>query len=97
MKYKEGDVVIVKSLKWYKLNRDSDGYIREGQHCFNPAMRIYCGKPARIISSFNGYYMLDIALDSWVFQDYMLDDLKTLRKHKLLKLKKYEDIRTKLI
>jgi len=87
MKYKEGDVVVIKSLKWYNKNKDFDDCIsRQGQHCFTSEMKQYCGMRAQVTAAHSDFYLLDIAGDEWVFQDYMLDDLKTMRKMKLKKL-----------
>lgn len=92
MKYNKGDIVIIKSLKWYNLNKSFDDSCRGGQHSFSPEMKVYCGKKTKVTECVGNHYYLDIAGDRWVFQDYMLDDLRTVRRIKLKKIKKSQII-----
>lgn len=82
MKYKVGDKVKIKSVKWYNAN-----YMTiintDGCFLFNKEMTQYCGKEATIMSVIeNGpnivptlYYKLDIddRLHNW--QNYMFEDV----------------------
>ena len=44
MKYKAGDKVKIKSLEWYKENKDDIGIVECGEYVFGGEMREYCGK-----------------------------------------------------
>lgn len=72
MKYKIGDKVRVKSLKWYNKNKDANGTVHV-PFGFIKEMAQYCGKEfiiTQVLS--NGGYLLKNAL--YTFSDEMLED-----------------------
>ena len=77
MKYKVGDKVRIKSLKWYNsANKDEFGSIRndESYFIFLELMVKYAGKEAIITEKNESYYSIDIdrgrfAWDDWMFEE----------------------------
>ena len=84
MKHKLGDVVQIKSLDWYKKNKDEDGWVEE-EHLssFGFDMSEYCGMKATIASVLDDYYFIDIDNGEWCWCDYMFEDgIKFTKKKK---------------
>ena len=73
-KFKEGDIVRIKSLDWYNDNKDKNGnVIVERNHPFTEEMKEFCGKYFCINDiSENGIYFKGIG--DFVFCDWMLED-----------------------
>ena len=75
LKFKVGDKVRVKSLKWYNENKNLDGDIfdKEGKKngVFTKYMRSWCGDVIKINSATNNYYR---ANNGWLWYDWMLED-----------------------
>ena len=75
LKFKVGDKVRVKSLKWYNENKNLDGDIidKEGKKngVFTKYMRCWCGDVIIIYSVKNNYYG---ANNGWSWYDWMLED-----------------------
>jgi hypothetical protein len=74
-----GSLVRVKTLEWYKANRDTVGYIREGNTYFVYTMSVYCGRQAKVVScSPSGEYRLwflgEPSESKWSWYDFMLED-----------------------
>ena len=74
MKYKVGDKVKIKSLEWYRKNKNLSGEI--GCFCQNfvKSMSMYCGNLATITSVSPYRYTLDIDEGYWSWDDLMLED-----------------------
>lgn len=70
-KFKIGDRVRVKSLKWYNEKKDSIGHIPIGQ-VFTDAMSKYCGSILTIKEIFEDIYIVNENTKNW--QDWMLED-----------------------
>jgi hypothetical protein len=86
-KYKIGDIVIIKSIKWYRKNCDDRGLV--SVRCsFTEPMHKYCGMKAKIKNFTIDGYFIDIDNDGWEWSDEMFEDIKKLRKRKLKKLSK---------
>ena len=82
MKYKVGNIVQIKSLDWYKKNKDEDGWVEE-EHLssFGFDMSEYCGMKAKIASVLDDYYVIDIDNGKWCWCDYMFEDgIKFIKK-----------------
>lgn len=77
MRYKVGDTVRVKSLKWYNENRDWEGNISFVNSVFVNTMRQYCGKQTKVIGINHHFYCLEDC-GIWRFTDDMLEDLPSL-------------------
>lgn len=74
MRYKKGDKVRVKSLDWYKANKNQeDAIIFEDSHIFDESMSEFCGKVVTIehCNAKHNYY--DIEEDGKV--NYWVDDM----------------------
>lgn len=71
LKFKVGDKVRVKSLKWYNEKKDSIGHIPIGQ-VFTDAMSKYCGSILTIKEIFEDIYIVNENTKKW--QDWMLED-----------------------
>lgn len=73
MKYKPGDKVKVKSIKWYNDNKDDNDFI----YCYNvrfvPLMSAYCDCILTIKTSDQGFYHVEE--NSWVWSDGMFEGL----------------------
>lgn len=74
MRYKVGDRVKVKSLDWYKENKNGNGVVKTDQK-FRIEMSQYCGKIAEIIQVWQTYYKLDIDKGNWFWDDEMIEGL----------------------
>ena len=75
MKYKVGNIVQIKSLDWYKKNKDEDGWVKEerlSSFVFN--MSEYCGMKAKITAVLYNYYFIDIDNGEWCWCDYMFEE-----------------------
>jgi hypothetical protein len=59
MKYKQGDIVKIKPLKWYEDNKNSKGLVYAEKACFTEGMSKYCGKNVTIISVYNDRYYIE--------------------------------------
>ena len=75
-KFKEGDVVRIKSIEWYNINKDKSGSINvTGYSCsFTKALSEFCGK-CFVISKIEGtnFYLNDL---SFVFYEWMFEPEK---------------------
>ena len=75
-KFKEGDVIRIKSLDWYNNNKDKNGSINvTGYSCsFTKALSEFCGK-CFVISKIEGtnFYLNDL---SFVFYEWMFEPEK---------------------
>ena len=76
MKHKVGDVVRIKSQKWYSKNKGKySGRIRFKGDSFEPEMVEYLGKTAKIVSTINQRaYRLNIDRKKWYWTDEMFED-----------------------
>lgn len=79
MKYKVGDVVKVKSLKWYEENKDVRGdiYMRTSNHSkiiFNSIMANFCGKNVTIKNELGYKYSIEEDGHGWCFTDDMFEE-----------------------
>jgi hypothetical protein len=76
MKYKEGDLVRIRSRGWIdaqEKNEDGNIEVNEG-HTFVLSMFMYAGKIARITKvCHNDYYKLDLDVSNWKWSDWMFD------------------------
>ena len=84
MKHKLGDVVQIKSLDWYKKNKDEDDWVEE-EHLssFGFDMSVYCGMKAKITAVLYNNYFIDIDNGKWYWCDYMFEDgIKFTKKKK---------------
>jgi hypothetical protein len=76
MKYKEGDLVRIRSREWIdaqEKNEDGNIEINEGP-TFVLSMFMYAGKIARITKVCNNdYYKLDLDVSNWRWSDWMFD------------------------
>ena len=73
MKYKEGDIVRVKSLDWYNSTRDSNGWINLNGFKFNPDMKKFCGKTFTIKTIWLDYY--EFERNEYAWTDDMIEGL----------------------
>lgn len=74
MKYKEGDIVRVKSLDWYNSTKDSNGWIDLNGFKFNPDMKKFCGKIFTIKDAWlEGYY--EFKGNEYCWTDDMIEGL----------------------
>ena len=81
MKYKVGDKVLIKSLDWYKQNKDNYGAIYAGNgFCFWKNMSRHCGEIMKITivkvdpeDSNKGYYFMENCEERWT--DEMIEGL----------------------
>lgn len=76
MRYKIGDRVKIKSLKWYNENKDQHGFIFCNHICFDEKMTKFCGKTVTIAAQRNEKYyfiMEDNCLSFWT--DEMIEGL----------------------
>lgn len=75
-KFKEGDVIRIKSIEWYNINKDKSGSINvTGYSCsFTKALSEFCGK-CFVISKIEGtnFYLNDL---SFVFYEWMFEPEK---------------------
>jgi hypothetical protein len=63
---KEGDKVRVKSLEWYRDNRDINGEVKTEGNTFIEEMKEYCGKEAIITDYFSDIlFHIDIDDENW--------------------------------
>lgn len=100
MKYRVGDIVYIRSKKWFDKNSNNVKKLTcdhvedpEGKagFTFDHSMIEYCSKKAKIsyISDFGTRYVFyQIDIDNGVFAwcDFMFDDVKKIRKRKLKEL-----------
>jgi len=86
-KYKIGDIVIIKSIEWYRKNSNALGEINVRCSFVEP-MHIYCGMKAKITNFTLDGYFIDIDNNEWEWSDDMFEELKEIRKRKLKKLSK---------
>ena len=61
MKYNVGDKVRIKSIDWYILNKDKDGFVHCGDNVFDNYMSVFCGSVVTIGGV--GLYGYDIIED----------------------------------
>lgn len=73
MKYKPGDKVKVKSIKWYNDNKDDNDFIYCCNVRFVPLMSAYCDCILTIKTSDQGFYHVEE--NSWVWSDGMFEGL----------------------
>ena len=73
MKHKKGDKVQIKSLEWYKENKDCDGCVY-AELWFQPDMSEYCCKIATIADVMGTCYELDIDNGYWGWSDDMFEE-----------------------
>ena len=74
MRYKKGDRVRVRSLDWYKANKNpEDAIIFEGFNIFDESMSKFCGKVVTIEHCNAKYNYYDIEEDGKV--NYWTDDM----------------------
>lgn len=75
-KFKEGDVVRIKSLDWYNNNKDENGNVNvTGYLCsFTKVLSQFCGK-CFVINKIEGtnFYLNDL---SYVFNEWMFEPEK---------------------
>ena len=83
MKHKVGDKVRIKSLDWYKKNRNSLGRIKG----FMPEMSEYLGKEAIIEECYDFCYELNIDHHLWSWDDEMFDETYNENKMESKKVK----------
>ena len=76
MKYKNGDVVKIKSHWWYNANKDSSGDVHDCGIIFNSAMSMYCGKEMTIeeVNEEEQFYYLYEDIEAYKWTDDMFDD-----------------------
>jgi hypothetical protein len=76
MKHKIGDIVQIKSRKWYNENKEKDGVVRLKEQPFARSMSEYLGKTAKImeIKTSKLWYGLDIDEQWWNWTDDMFED-----------------------
>lgn len=63
MKYKVGDKVRIKSIDWYKENKDKSGSISVKGVIFNKGMSEHCGKEATITEVLSRYNVYTLSVD----------------------------------
>lgn len=80
MKYKIGDKVKVKSLKWYNQKKNEYGKVETSSNVLVPYMSIFCGKECticNIIEDASGdefYYILLEDTSGYIWTDDMFED-----------------------
>ena len=75
MKHNVGDVVRIKSKKWYDENKNIHGIIGFADGiAICQEMSYYCGKIAVIEAVSSFFYELDIDNRTYSWNDYMIDD-----------------------
>ena len=87
-KYKIGEIVTVKSLKWYRDNCDYKGDVSVGCSFVKP-MSIFCGMKAEIVLYTKDGYLIKLGDDrnnGWEWSDEMLERIRDVRKRKIEKL-----------
>lgn len=85
LKFKVGDKVRVKSLKWYDSEKNSNGNIMKGR-IFTDDMIEYCGQILTIEAVCGDYYEVEGNSNYW--QDWMLEDeAVTEEKQEVMKTK----------
>lgn len=72
MKYKQGDKVTIKSLKWYNENEDGYGTVKLSNNVFHRLMSKYCGKTLTILHVHEEHYILEEG-GIWSWTDEMLE------------------------
>ena len=81
-KFKEGDVIRIKSLDWYNSNKAEDGSVTvEGSFTFTNGMKELCGKffciekKSEVCISLKG--LKDYVFHSWMLEDqvYKLEEV----------------------
>lgn len=94
LKFKIGDKVRVKSIEWYNQNKDIHGDIM-GAHSyvFIGGMEKYCGEVLKISGVHNKYY--DAEYNSYVWQDWMLEDEPVAEEKKEVEQLNKNDMETK--
>jgi hypothetical protein len=97
MKLQVGDIVMIKSEKWYYKNMNTRGYVHHKNIIsdFNDSMIYYCGMKAVIVSveddtwserENNKIYKLDIDMGTWHWANFMFENIKKVRRKKLKKI-----------
>jgi hypothetical protein len=81
-----GDKVKIKSLDWYRTNKDDYGEV-----CISPGfildMAKFCGKTATIVDIHEyNHYTIDIDGENWNWSEEFFEDIKEERKNKLNKI-----------
>lgn len=72
-KYKVGDKVRIKSLKWYNSNKNKKGEIVKDSMALVKEMSKYCGEEFEIsYCFFTGIYLLEG--NNWFWSDWMFED-----------------------
>ena len=81
MKYKVGDKIKIKSLKWYNENKDEYGDVDSGEKEFEfvKSMVEHCGKVATIISRCESFYRLNIDKGFYRWSDNMFEETETFK------------------
>lgn len=74
MKHKVGDIVRIKSRKWYDAKEKVGGYIFLCPYGFTIDMSTYCGAEAKIIEVREDSYFIDIDGRKWLWTDEMFED-----------------------
>jgi hypothetical protein len=74
MRYKRGDRVKIKSLKWYNENKDQHGKVACGYHVFTEEMSKFCGYTMIVCNRTNlGVMTMDGSASYWT--DEMIEGL----------------------
>jgi hypothetical protein len=92
MKYKRGDRVKIKSLKWYNENKDQHGRVACGYHVFTEEMSKFCGYTMIVCNRTNlGVMTMGGSANYWTDEmiEGIADDLQEDKMVSLNKVEKY--------
>lgn len=87
MRFKPGDRVRIKDMKWYVDNKDEYGEVVCGNHVFTDTMALCCGEVLTIekIVSDNSYFMKD---EAYWWTDEMIEGLANEEQDYILHIEK---------
>jgi hypothetical protein len=90
MRYKRGDRVKIKSLKWYNENKDQHGRVACGYHVFTEEMSKFCGCTMIVCNRTNlGVMTMGGSASYWT--DEMIEGIAVdLQEDKMVSLNKIE-------
>lgn len=92
MRYKKGDRVKIKSLKWYNENKDQHGRVACGYHVFTEEMSKFCGCTMIVCNRTNlGVMTMGGSASYWTDEmiEGIADDLQEDKMVSLNKVEKY--------
>ena len=92
MRYKKGDRVKIKSLKWYNENKDQYGRVACGYHVFTEEMSKFCGCTMIVCNRTNlGVMTMGGSASYWTDEmiEGIADDLQEDKMVSLNKVEKY--------